>query len=181
MGKRGPPRKPTELKLLQGVPGGAHKLNKHEAKPQKLNGSKPSRELSPEAKKVWRRMAPKLEVLGLLTNLDVEAFGRYCELSARYSECVKRLRTNNWQRYLPVYHEQSLEEKAAGVKPRLKYLQELPDSVEFRRIPGELLRLEQHFGMTPASRSSLSVNFVPTGGQAKDDTDEFLFGARGKK
>lgn len=175
MGRRGPPKKPTELKLLQGAPGGVSKLPRNEPKPPKVQDAKPPRELSSDGKKVWRSMAPKLEALGLLTVLDLPTFRRYCELSARYAWCVRRLERSEWNTHIDIFHEQSEEEIKAKVAPRLKYQQERVESIEFRRIPRELLRLEKEFGMTPASRASIS----PTEGPRKkdpSDVKEFLYG-----
>lgn len=185
MGLRGPPKKPTELKLLQGVPGGQSKLNKGEVKPRKLNNTRPPKDLAPDAKKVWRVMAPRLEELGLFTELDINTFRRYCELYARWLQCSEMLRSRNWQTHVPIFHEQTPQELAlyaaartpeerARLGPRLKYLQETPESVEYRRLPAELLRIEQNFGMTPAARAA--INIGPVGGKKKDQVRSWLYG-----
>lgn len=64
------------MKLLQGNPG-KRPINKNEPQPAKA-GLEPPKWLSPDAKKVWRQYAPKLQDLGLLTELDVEFFALGC-------------------------------------------------------------------------------------------------------
>ena len=64
MAARGRKPKPTALKLLEGNPG-KRPLNDKEPKPQKKAPSCP-KWLDPEAKKEWRRLASKMEMMGIL-------------------------------------------------------------------------------------------------------------------
>lgn len=173
MGRRGPPKTPTKLKLLRGFPGGKKTIPKGEPLPEVLHGTTPPADMTDEGKAIWRELAPKLEDLGLFTTLDGFAFRRYCELMARWGVAAKKIRETG-QTHIPIFHEQTPEQRAAGERPKLKYLQELPESIEFRRLPGELLRLEQQFGMTPASRAAISV--IPKSKDAPNDIQKFLYG-----
>jgi len=175
MGRRGPPKIPTTLKLLRGCPSGVRKLPRGEPKPPLVTDNTAPEFLSPAAQSIWTELVPKLETLGLFTVLDRNAVGRYCELSARWLIASKRI-AETGKTHVPVFHEQTDEDRAAGTPPRLKYIQELPESLEMRRLPGELLRLEQQFGMTPAARASISI-LPPTAGKP-NDLDDFLFGSR---
>ncbi len=185
MGKRGPPRKPTKLKLLQGTPGGKSKLKKSEPNPKKIEGSSAPSYLAPDAREVWAEMAPRLEILGLLTQIDVLTFERLCIMQARVRALYQKLVATKWETFVPIYHEQTPEEIAAKAEPRLKYMQELPYSVEFRQLSRDILRVEQQFGMTPASRSGIDLLFGSGGGPGgkppEDETEKFLFGRRGKE
>lgn len=172
MGRRGPPRTPTRLKLIRGCPSGRRKLPKGEATPEVVRGAIPPVSMTDAGKEVWAEMVPRLEELGLFTVLDGNAFRRYCELTARWNAAAKKIQDTG-QTHIPIFHEQTPEQKAAGERPKLKYLQELPESIEFRRLPGDLLRLEQQFGMTPAARAAISV--FPISQDAPEDIDEFLF------
>lgn len=156
------------------------KLAKFEPKPKKLTNTKPPRDLNPDAKKAWRMMAPRLEALGLFTELDVNTFRRYCEMLARWLHCSAKLNSNNWQTHIPIFHEQTPQEIEARIKPRLKYLQELPESVEYRQLPRELLRLEQQFGMTPAARAAINVLAPGGGAKRKSEVKDFLYGTSGE-
>ena len=62
--------KPTKLKLLHG--DHPCRVNKNEPKPKPIASRCPTW-LHPTAKKKWRELAPKLERLGLLTEIDGEA------------------------------------------------------------------------------------------------------------
>lgn len=65
MATRGRKPKPTAIKLLEGNPG-KHPLNEYEPVPPKATVKCPSW-LLPEAKKEWKRLAPSLEAMGVLT------------------------------------------------------------------------------------------------------------------
>lgn len=141
--------------------------------PEVIKGSAPPPGMSDGAKKVWEELVPKLEELGLFSVLDGNPFRRYCELTARWNNAARKIQETG-QTHLPIFHELTPEQRQRGDKPKLKYLQELPESIEFRRLPGELLRLEQQFGLTPASRASISV--MPASKDAPSDLEAFLYG-----
>lgn len=173
MGRRGPPRTPTKLKLLRGCPSGKKNIPKGEAQPEVLHGTTPPADMTEPGKVIWRELAPKLEELGLFTTLDGFAFRRYCELMARWGAASRRIQETG-QTHVPIFHELTEAQRVAGERPKLKYLQELPESIEFRRLPSELLRLEQQFGMTPASRAA--INILPKSKDAPNDIQKFLYG-----
>ena len=72
MATRGRKPKPTAMKELEGNPG-KHPLNASEPKPKKKAPACP-KWLEPEAKKEWKRLAPSLEAMGVLTQADLTAF-----------------------------------------------------------------------------------------------------------
>jgi phage terminase small subunit len=74
------PAKPTALKIIQGNPG-KRPLNKHE--PQPRPGCVKPRFLKGKAAQVWKRYAPELERIGLLTSVDAEMFAGFCLLVAK--------------------------------------------------------------------------------------------------
>jgi phage terminase small subunit len=74
----GPPPKPTALRILQGNPG-KRRLNHDEPKP--VAKCVPPAWLPALVLVEWKRQAPALEKLGLLTELDGEAFATLCTLS----------------------------------------------------------------------------------------------------
>ena len=65
MATRGRKPKPTALKVLEGNPG-KRPLNDREPVPPKGTLKCPAW-LLPEAKKEWKRLAPALEAMGVLT------------------------------------------------------------------------------------------------------------------
>ena len=66
MAVRGRKPKPTALKQLEGNPG-KRQLNEHEPVPPKSTVRCPAW-LEPEAKKEWKRLAPSLEAMGILSS-----------------------------------------------------------------------------------------------------------------
>jgi phage terminase small subunit len=74
----GPPPKPTALKILAGNPG-KRRLNDQEPQPEAK--CVPPAWLPPDVREEWKRQAPALERLGLLTEIDGEAFAMLCTLS----------------------------------------------------------------------------------------------------
>lgn len=175
MGRRGPAKTPTALKILRGIPGGRSKLTKGEAKPEVINGTPPPQELSEDGKAIWRELAPRMEELGLLSVLDTNPFRRYCEMMGRWARASRKIQETG-QTHVPIFHELTPEQRQRGEKPKLKYIQELPESLEFRRLPGELLRLEGQFGLTPASRAAISV--LPKSKDAPSDIHAFLYSGK---
>ena len=84
MAARGRKPTPTALKMLEGNPG-KRPLNVNEPIPPKGDIKCPSW-LLPEAKKEWKRLAPSLEAMGVLTMADLTAFEGYCQAYARWKE-----------------------------------------------------------------------------------------------
>jgi len=86
---RGPAPIPTKLKIAAGNPG-KRPLNQHEAKPDALDElPKPYPWLDKEAKSFWRQEGPALLKSGLLSVIDLPAFGLLC---SAWSEAVHAAR-----------------------------------------------------------------------------------------
>ena len=81
MATRGRKPKPTVLKILEGNPG-KRPINENEPIPPKGTVKCPTW-LEPEAKKEWKRLAPSLEAMGVLTQADLTAFAGYCQAFSR--------------------------------------------------------------------------------------------------
>lgn len=172
MGRRGPPKKPTELKLLQGCPGSRRKLNKHEPKPPKTRGAKPSFGLNKEERKVWRKVVPQLEALGLVTQVDLNALCRYCEAYVLYYRAKAVVDQRGF--YYAIRYDPTPEQIAQRQPGSIKYLAQFPEVAIMQNLAAELRRLEQSFGMMPSARASLKVN-APTKSE-KDKLREELYG-----
>ena len=73
MGSRGPTKKPPELEALHGNPG--HRKITKKIQFEKLEDvPKPPAFLDSVAKKEWKRLAPKVYSLGILTDADMAVF-----------------------------------------------------------------------------------------------------------
>jgi P27 family predicted phage terminase small subunit len=129
-------RKPTALKLLEGEPN-KKRIRKKEATPKKAYRD-PPKELPALARQKWKELAPKLYNLGLLTEIDYDAFSALCILYSKYAEAEKVatlgiVRTNSG------YVTQN-----PMINVSLKYFEKYH-------------RLLSDFGMTPASRSKIDA------------------------
>ena len=122
---------PTATKQLRGNPG-KRALNKNEPKPSTELPPPPAC-LTPAARIEWDNLVPELNRIGILTSIDINSFTRYCLNLAEWKECV-----------------QFLADKVVGVMP-------FPHTKRKREYEVLLLTYEREFGMTPSSRSKVTV------------------------
>jgi P27 family predicted phage terminase small subunit len=101
--------------------------------------------LNDRAALVWDEVVPQLEAAGMLARFDGRAFRRYCELSTVWDDMLDFLRKSGHAH--PVKNARG---EVTGVRayPQMRMLLQLNEV---------LLRIEAHYGMTPASRSRLVV------------------------
>jgi P27 family predicted phage terminase small subunit len=142
---------PTDLKVLRGNPG-KRPINASEPKPIKKI-PRPASWLSKEAKKVWRRTAPILFRLGVLSEADTDALTNLCCAIAEYENAVQELQKNP-----------RIFESATG------YQFPSPWYSIANQAHKQIKALLAEFGMTPSSRSRLKIS--PE--QEKDPFEEFL-------
>lgn len=134
--------KPTHLKLLQGNPG--HRpINAAEPKP---DGDLPTcpAHLGPSAKAEWKRLARDLNRIGLLTRVDRAALAVYCQSWGRWVEAERKLR-----------------ETPPLLKTPAGYVQISPWLTIANREREVMARYMAELGLTPSSRSRLSVEVAP--------------------
>ena len=150
MATRGRKPKPTALKILEGNPG-KRPLNENEPVPPKGSVKCPSW-LEPEAKKEWKRLAPSLEAMGVLTQVDLTAFAGYCQAYARWREA-----------------EEFLTQHGSIFKTPSGYVQQVPQV----SIAQQNLKIMQsfcsEFGLTPATRARI---IAAGGGKEVDISDD---------
>ena len=132
--------KPTALKILEGNPG-RRPLPRNEAKPPAVCTLDAPRTLDAVGRQEWRRLAPQLQRLGLLTEIDRSALECCCEL---YSE-LRQLRAQ-----------------------RRRWLRDTAKRDDVRRVDAALDRkvglFRQYlveFGLTPSSRARVETDEVP--------------------
>jgi P27 family predicted phage terminase small subunit len=139
----GPARTPTEILNMQGSSWG--KRRKGEPKARSGKPKKPGW-VTGEAAKVWRAAIAELESMGTLAGSDGAAIGRYCVLLVRWIEASK---------FLAKYGETYPYKDDQG---RVKGWAQFPQVATVNKLSVLVLRLEQEFGLTPASRAGLCVN-----------------------
>lgn len=153
MAARGRKPKPTALKLLEGNPG-KRPLNDKEPKPQKKAPSCP-KWLDPEAKKEWRRLASKMEMMGILTEVDMAAFAGYCQCYARWKE-----------------NEEFITKNGSLVRTPSGYWMQVPQVSIAQQYMKQMEKFAEQFGLTPAARSRLIADDAKGG--PKDEMDALL-------
>ena len=157
MATRGRKPKPTALKLLEGNPG-KRPLNDREPVPPKATLKWPAW-LLPEAKQEWKRLAPALEAMGVLTMADLTAFEGYCQAYARWKEAEAFITQHG-----------SIFQTPSG------YVQQVPQV----SIAQQNLKIMQsfcsEFGLTPATRARIIAGGASEDGASEDPMERLLKG-----
>lgn len=148
----GRPPKPVALKVLEGNPGKRRLPNG--PKPQPLAPTCPAW-LAAEARREWRRLAPELERLGLLTRIDRAALAAYCQAYARWRQAEEVLQCEGLtfttgKGYVGSRPEIGIANKAMAI---------------IKGFCGE-------FGLTPSSRGRMNLPEPET-----DDLEQLLRGS----
>ena len=150
---RGRKPTPTAIKLVTGNPG-KRPLNNKEPRPRIRVPRVPSH-LDEAAKIEWRRIARELKVLGLVTSIDRAALAAYCQAYSRWSQA-----------------EESLAKVGLLIKTSNGNVVQNPLVGIANRSMELMHRFLSEFGMTPSSRSRLSVE--PSGKLEQDPAEEFF-------
>jgi len=137
---RGRKPTPTALKILRGNPG-RRPLNRREPAPARATDLAPPPELVGVAADEWRRLAPKLQALGLLTEIDDRALIAYCVTWARWLEAETELRDHG----LVLKGKRGAPFLSPYVKIAAQSAQQLKAWIE-------------QFGMTPSARSRVKTD-----------------------
>ena len=94
--------------------------------------------LHAEAKREWRRLAPKLYELGLLTELDRSSFAIYCECWAEVWALTRAIDENGFTQTT----------KRAAARPQ-------PEVAMRDKAMRRLVDIGKNFGLTPQTRERL--------------------------
>ena len=130
--------KPSAIREASGN-AGHRRLNKHEPKPQSVATC--PEWLADEAREEWNRLAPELEFLGLLSNLDASGLAMYCEAFQRWRRAVKHIAEHG-----PV------DKTENGYAVQSPYVAIANSAAETMR------KMLLEYGMSPASRSKVTVD-----------------------
>ena len=155
MARRGRKPKPTALKKLEGNPG-KRPLNELEPLPP-ISTLRCPNWLLPEARKEWRRLAPALISMGVLTMADAVPFAAYCTAYARWREAEAEI-----TRHGSVYKDAN-----GNIKPN-PYI-----AISARQLT-EIKSLAAEFGLTPATRTAIIANALSIARGAKDPLEQIL-------
>ena len=150
MGKRGPKRQPTSLKLVRGT----HRPDRDgdpssEPQPQLVDGeTTPPQWLDEIAVQKWAELVPELQRLNLLTVVDVTALASYCWCYSEFRRAADWIAKNG----------SVMEVGKDG------YRQQVPQVGIAHKALDSMRRYEQSFGLTPSARSGLVVERPKSGG-----------------
>ena len=142
---------PYELAALRGNPG-KRRLRPGPQPVQPQAAPEPLPFLSEAAKAEWRRLAPELHRLRLLTPLDQAVFGAYCASFGRWVEAEHLLGT-----------EGLLAKGSTGnivAHPLTKIA---------TQSARDLCRYASEFGLTPCARARMRAGYDDGGGPGKFD------------
>lgn len=153
MSKGGHNKKPTRLKILEGTFRKDRAVN--EPRPAPVAPKCPSW-LPREGKRKWRELAPKLERLGLLTELDGEELAALCQHWAIMVEAARDIKRRGI--LIPSAREDGVTVK----NPALQVLRD--NSAAFDRYAGR-------FGLSPQDRSRIDL---PQAGEEDDPLERLL-------
>ena len=142
MGTRGPPPTPTNILDMRG----SWRAKRNPAEPQPERGRpRCPRWLDDTAKTAWKRLVPQLDRMGVLTRVDANALARYCRLWSRWRQA---------EEFLQQRGDSFLVRDGAG---NVKGVKAYPQVRMANQLAEQLLRLENHFGLTPAARARLAA------------------------
>jgi P27 family predicted phage terminase small subunit len=148
MGKRGPPRMPTHLRLLRGNPGN-HAINKNEPQPEQTpTAPDPPDYLVGFAKDEWVRVCVELYSMKLLAKVDLQPLAAYCQAYAVFRTAVD------------TYNEMAARDpatRAIMVKAKTGTPLQNPVLQIMRHAANDMVRFAAEFGFTPSARSRIST------------------------
>jgi len=151
MAKVGRPRKPTNLRVLEGNPG-KRPIPENEVKPKPVMPICPKM-LKGEALEEWNRISVKLQELGLLTEIDNAALAAYCQCYARWMQA---------EDFLEKYsHDANGNFNGFMIKAPSGYLQQLPQVSIAQRYAKLMSDYLGKFGLSPADRAGLVAPKAP--------------------
>lgn len=178
LGERGPPPTPSSIKKLRGTY--VNTENPGEPMPDAVDPEiKAPRGMSARARKAWPSLVGMLDRMRVLSEVDLNLVRRYLETWALWLDAQEWINKNG----------QTIEEKKfCATEP-----QRDPDGVPLEDSDGEyilgayvtvghkvapqvalvnkyltqLLKIEREFGMSPSSRTRISVNDTPKRGRGR--------------
>jgi len=147
MGARGPKTQPTKLAELRGNPG-KRKLNQNEPHFEQENTIPgPPDFLDTQAKKEWKRIAPELHLLGLLAKVDYNTLAAYCHNYSIWIQATRKIKA----------YASDNDGKLSYIGPKGNRLP-IPEIAIANDAMKLMKDFASEFGMTPSSRTKVSVN-----------------------
>lgn len=163
-GRKGPPPKPTALKILHG-----------ETRPSRINSAEPQpgqslveppEDITEEALVIWNELADDLIRTGVLKPWDSRAYADYCEAVVSSREAQHHLDEEGEVIDMPIHNRDGA---VTAYKPVISPWWKVRNDASARMRDGQ-----SRFGLTPADRSRLQVNQGPP--KDKQSNEDLLSG-----
>jgi len=137
MGKRGPPPKPTALRILEGNPS---RRDLPEGEPKPTGKAECPAWLPTNAKQIWAATAPRCEAMGVLSSADTDQFASYCVAVATARDMAVDCEANGL-----------VEDTARGRQKR-------PEAMLMMDAQRLAMQLGSRFGLTPSDRTKINID-----------------------
>lgn len=157
MGKRGPRKTPTAIKIARGT----QRAQRPDEPQPPADGVTMPAHLGEVAAGRWRELLPLLQSVRVMTRADIEALARYCDTYEWWLATRAKLRAEG-DTY-PILNDGG----------EVKYIAQRPEVSIAHKLATQLRQLEQDFGLNPAARASLHVEKPEA---TSDDEDRLMFG-----
>ena len=159
MGKRGPRRTPTAIKIARGT----RRAQRADEPQPPTDGIAMPPHLGQVAAARWDELLPMLQATRVMTRADVEALARYCDTYEWWLAVRAKLKAEG-DTY-PILNDGG----------EVKYIAQRPEVSIAHKLAQQLRQLEADFGLSPAARVSLKVE-----PDAKEESKLAAFLARKK-
>lgn len=161
------PRKPTNLKLVEGNRG-KRSLSNQEPDPEYLDDLTAPEYLDARAKAVWNEIAPALRRTRLLTGIDSQMLALGCIAVAQCRHATEKLKDNFVRNEIEIKGKPGEVTHGESLNPWL-----IVQSMSFKQA----MAVFREFGMSPAARTRIAIQ--PQGdlfGKGKDPKAAGYFG-----
>jgi len=154
MGLLGPRPEPRIFKDIKGNPG-KRALNQNEPQPDPLDDFAAPEHVAEDklALKKWEEAVQVLHRMKVMTEADTETLARYCLIWSHWMQMREQCRQLGRQ----VIHYEPDPNRTDG-RLRVKWAQPAPWAVDEKSARKDLLQIEREFGLTPSSRSQVTIH-----------------------
>jgi P27 family predicted phage terminase small subunit len=157
---------PSRLKIITGNPG-KRPLNEDEPQPDALDDFSPPDHIENDelAVRKWDEAVRVLYDMQVMTIADRETLARYCLVWSHWMQMREKCRQFGRE----IMHYEADPNRTDG-RLRIKWAQPAPWAVDEKAARKDLLQLEREFGLTPSSRSQVTIH----SNKADDPFEAFL-------
>lgn len=155
----GRPRKPTAIKRLEGNPG---KRPLNDLEPQYPGAPEMPNWLPKEAKAEWEKITKELSLTGLVQKVDKAMLTGYVVAWANFEEAEKIMKKKGRTFEIPKFNKEG--------ELISTYYQIRPEVTISNNAMTQIIKFCQEFGLSPSSRTRLTVNKA----KQKDEMEDLL-------